>query len=113
MKSNKVIGMCMVLIAGLVFASLAVGALGVTPARKTFDFVSGSVETINLEILNNEHKDMRVAIFVEGELAQHVLLSDSVLEIPPDHSKIAVSIFLLMEFFNLIVQSLLSRSIPR
>ena len=72
MKQTKIIGMGMLLVMFILLISFNVNALGVTPARKTIDFQAGLEESVDLEILNNEHKDMRVAIFVEGDLAQYV-----------------------------------------
>lgn len=91
MKTNKIIGMCMLSILCLMFVSYNVSALGITPARQVLDFKPGLDETVNLKILNNEHRDLKLAVFVEGPLAEYVILSDSVVKMGSTESEKAIS----------------------
>jgi len=53
-----------------------VAAVGVTPGRRTFDYEAGKTENVQFSVINSENKEVNVAVFVEGELAEHVALSD-------------------------------------
>ena len=77
MTTKKLIGICMFLLIVIVLISFNVNALGITPARKVVNFESGLKQTVQFSIVNNERKEMEVAIFVEGEFADYVELSDN------------------------------------
>ncbi|MDO8556686.1 MAG: hypothetical protein Q7R96_05960 [Nanoarchaeota archaeon] len=53
-----------------------VQAIGITPGRTTVDFTPGHEQEITFQVLNNEHKDMKVLLRVEGELASYVKLKE-------------------------------------
>jgi len=57
-----------------------VHALGITPGRAVFDFLPGRKETVDFKVINNEHKDMGVVIYVEGELNQSVTLHQKMIK---------------------------------
>src|SRR3989344_3824114 len=56
-----------------------VNAIGISPGRSTFDFEPGLTERVEFNVLNNEHKDMRVVIYVEGALNDTVILKEVLL----------------------------------
>jgi hypothetical protein len=66
----------------------AVYSLGVSPGRTTVDFSPGLQKTVVVNVLNNEKKDMQLAIFARGELANYVSLSqDSMSFLPSEGQK--------------------------
>ena len=69
----------MFLLIVMISISYNVSALGVTPARKIVNFEPGLEQTVQFSVVNNEKKEMEVAIFVEGEFADYVELSDNYL----------------------------------
>ncbi len=65
----------------LLFSLLAiqdVQALGITPGRAVFDFSPGREGKVTFKIINNEHKDMKVAVEVYGELNGSVKLEKKI-----------------------------------
>ena len=80
MKLTNRFGIWMFLIFTIILFSHNVSALGITPARKTIDYKAGESYTVEFSIVNNKNKDMNVAIFVEGDLADRIELSESYLE---------------------------------
>ncbi len=56
-------------------------ALGIAPSRELMTF-DGQPHTISARIINNEHKDMNVVIYAQGDLAEYVKLSESAVMIP-------------------------------
>ena len=63
----------------LISSTVKVNAIGISPGRSTFDFEPGLTERVEFSVLNNEHKDMRVVIYVEGALNDTVVLKDVLL----------------------------------
>ena len=72
-KMNEFRIICLVILI-LFFIPFTLG-LGVTPARTTINFEPGLHKTVNFSVINSEHKDMVVVIFVRGELNDSVVLS--------------------------------------
>ena len=56
----------------IVFAN----AIGVTPGRKTINFEPNLQSIVQFSIINNEKKDMKAVIYVEGELNSSITLQD-------------------------------------
>jgi len=52
----------------------SVYALGVTPGRTTLDFKPGLQKKVHFEIINSGGTDMKLALSVEGELADYIHL---------------------------------------
>ena len=71
----------LLLILAIVFSIIASAsmssAIGVTPARTTMGFAPGMSKTVSFSIINSEHKDMQLAIFVQGELNQSVQIGEN------------------------------------
>lgn len=76
MRMDKRIGLCIVLLVFGILLVQDVFALGIAPARTIVDFEPGLERTVEFKVLNNEHKDMKVALYVGGELGNIVTLSD-------------------------------------
>jgi len=55
----------------LLFATM-VKAIGVTPGRTTLNFEPGLEKEVKFTVLNNEHKDVKLAIYARGTLADYV-----------------------------------------
>jgi hypothetical protein len=64
----------------LLFLALAsqVMALGVSPAQKVIHFEPGLQITDELRILNDDGKDIDIAVFLQGEFNEYVLLDHSI-----------------------------------
>ncbi len=77
MKTNKLVLyiIIMILVASSVFA------LGVAPARKILTFEENKKETVEIRIVNNEHKDMVLLVYPKGELADYVKIKESIIRI--------------------------------
>ena len=55
-------------------------ALGITPGRAVYDYAPGRQEDVAFKVINNEHKNMKILLYVEGELNQSITLYNTVLE---------------------------------
>ncbi len=62
-------------------------ALGITPGRAVFDYAPGRQEDVSFKVINNEHKDMIVLIYVEGELSQNIALYQKMVEFKADEEE--------------------------
>lgn len=58
-------------------------ALGVTPGKTSIDFEPGLERTVELTILNNDQKDLSLALNVEGELSKYISLSEKDISLSP------------------------------
>lgn len=54
--------------------------IGVYPGRSTLDFEHGLKKSVDFTLVNNEDKDMKVLLRVEGELAEYVTLHNVVVD---------------------------------
>src|SRR3989344_2535218 len=59
------------LIIALLFISLASASLGISPAKKSFDFYPGEVIEIDYTAISDS-PDRKVEVYAEGDLAQYV-----------------------------------------
>ena len=50
-------------------------SIGITPGRKTVDFAPNYETTVSFSIINNEKKDMKVLLYVDGEMNNSVILN--------------------------------------
>lgn len=73
MKINKKI-MFVILLFIIILLIKDVYAIGISPGRTTINFEPNLKQDIKFTIINNEHKDMKVVLSVEGELANYVTL---------------------------------------
>jgi hypothetical protein len=69
--ANKIIIVTLLLLIGISFISFA-SALGITPGRTTLDFSPNGERDISVSVINSEHKDMNVAVLIQGELASYI-----------------------------------------
>lgn len=58
-------------------------ALGVTPGKTVINFEPGLERTVELTVLNNEQKDLSLALNVEGELSKYVSLTEKDIHLSP------------------------------
>ena len=56
-------------------------ALNLLPEENYIEFVSNAYEKVNFKIINNENKEMQVALHVEGELKDYVKLHDGIIDL--------------------------------
>jgi len=88
-KNNISIRIFYLAIAVLFVIALAqnIYALGITPGRAVFDYAPGRQEDVVFKVINNEHKDMNVLIYVEGELNQSITLYQTMIEFTADEEE--------------------------
>ena len=72
------------LLVTIVLISHSALALGITPAKKFLDFEPNLKTTISFNIVNNEHKDLKLLIRPRGEFSEYVTLKESIVLINPD-----------------------------
>lgn len=75
-------------IAILLFLSTNVLAIGIAPGTKTIHFEPELEQDIGFSIINNEHKHLKVILFVRGELNQSVILPKSIVELSPEQESV-------------------------
>ena len=79
MKLNKTIIFVMFLIVLSILPGVL--AIGITPGRTTIDFAPNAHDSIKFKVLNSEHKDMKVVMRIEGELAQYITLPQLIFDL--------------------------------
>ena len=62
-------------------------ALGITPARTTINFEPNLNQEFTVTILNNQNKETRVDISLEGNLKQHISLEKNTVTLKPNENK--------------------------
>ena len=65
-----------ILALALILIITHVSAIGITPGSTKINFEPNKEQEVNFKILNNEKKDMKVFLNIEGDLAQYVTLSN-------------------------------------
>ncbi len=89
-RQNRLNGIALVL---AVLIALGLGAanakaIGLTPGRTTVDFEPSLEKTITFTIINNEHKEFKALIYVEGDLKDSVVLDKNIVDFKEtDNSK--------------------------
>ncbi|MBU2634246.1 MAG: hypothetical protein KJ674_03290 [Nanoarchaeota archaeon] len=78
MKINKIIIIILIFISILIIKD--VSAIGITPGRTTINFEPNLEREVKFTIINSEHKDMKVLLSVDGELASYVTLSNILID---------------------------------
>jgi hypothetical protein len=93
---NKKIIMKLCILFLLVILSFnLVSALGVAPARRSFNFEDGSGSG-KITIMNNQHKDVRLAIYAQGDFQDNIKLSKTIVKFSADESSKTISYTLTM-----------------
>lgn len=77
MRFNKIITMIAMV---LLFATM-VRAVGVTPGRTTLYFEPNLEREVKFTVLNNEHKNLKLAIYARGNLADYVEIPTKEIEL--------------------------------
>ncbi|MDP2925379.1 MAG: hypothetical protein Q8N99_03340 [Nanoarchaeota archaeon] len=73
----------------LIFALLTiltipnVRSLGITPGWTTINYQKGLEQEVDFSVLNNEHKNIQVLLFTQGELNESITLFNSTVEFLP------------------------------
>ena len=77
---------------GIIILSFAspVHALGVAPSREVVQYTTDE-QTVNVRIINNEHKDMRVAVYTRGDLADYITAKKNTFDIKNTDDEVAFS----------------------
>ena len=80
MKKINKLGIISILIILSIFLAKDIDALGVSPGRKTIDFVPNLEKDITITVFNNEHRDFTAAISTRGELGNYIELAQTELK---------------------------------
>ena len=72
----KLFGLLIVVIVMFIFTLNNVHALGVAPSREVINYDTDE-HTLTARIINNEHKDMNILLYPQGDLAKYVLLEQN------------------------------------
>lgn len=59
-----------------IFVMSSVFALGITPARTTLDFESGSSKEVSFDVVNSGGTDIKVVFSAQGDLAEYIYLPE-------------------------------------
>jgi hypothetical protein len=90
-NNKKVLQICILVFLFLVlFLIPKVSSLGITPGKTTLNFEKNLEKEIEITVLNNEHKSMKVLIMsrMEGELNSSItLFQDSLMFLPSEDKK--------------------------
>jgi hypothetical protein len=84
-KINIIKGIVMILI--LLYIVDISHAMGIGPALNIIDFAPNSQQELSFRIVNNENKEMKVAIYPQGELAEYIKLEKNIVEIKASESE--------------------------
>lgn len=68
-----------------------VSALGVSPGKTTIDFKPSLERTVELRVLNNEQKDVSIALNAEGELSEYISFDERDIHLSPSEGSKTVS----------------------
>jgi len=77
MKFNKII----TIMAMILLVIPVVYGVGVTPGRTTLNFEPDMEREVKFRVLNNENKDIKLAIYARGNLAEYIGLSAEEIEL--------------------------------
>ncbi|MDD5332017.1 MAG: hypothetical protein PHE43_04350 [Candidatus Nanoarchaeia archaeon] len=82
MNKNNLTKFVLVLLVLIIFLSVQVKAIGITPGKVSVDFEANKKETFNFKVLNNEKKDMQVVLYVEkSDLSSMITMYNSLVEL--------------------------------
>jgi hypothetical protein len=91
MSSQSRLNAVALLAAILVLFSLSAAnaaAIGLTPGRTTVDYSPGLESSVTFTIVNNEHKEFKALVYVEGDLKDSITLDKNIVEFKEtDNSK--------------------------
>ncbi len=80
----------------LIFSVGSVSALGISPGRTSLNYEPGALFQAPFSIVNDEAKNVRVNLHVEGDLSEHITLSRRVVELTPEQSVVDLSYDIIM-----------------
>ena len=66
-------------------------AIGITPGRTIMDFEAGLEKEVQFKVLNDQGKDMKVLLYVEGEFSKNIQIKEKVIEFKKDESEKVLS----------------------
>lgn len=96
-RKNKKI-LLIILFASIIwiFLSSNVYALGVTPGRTTIDYAPGSEREVAFTVINSEHKELDLAVFVQGDLNRSIVLDENFIHMSSSEEEKKISVKLKM-----------------
>jgi hypothetical protein len=62
-------------------------AIGLAPSRTVIDFTPNLEQEQTFRIINTENKDMSIAIYPQGELAEYIVLENKIVDIKADEAE--------------------------
>ena len=95
MRTKIISELCMIMLLIIVLSGTA-AALGVTPARTSLDFSAGNQENIKINIINNEHEDMRLLIHADGKFSRYLKIEEDTVSMSSDERMKTINAKLIM-----------------
>jgi len=86
-KNKIILALILVILISLI---RNVDAVGVTPARKIIDFEPNLKLSNSFNVVNNDEKDLKVVVYLEGDLKNYVKLSQTELQFTSEESSKSV-----------------------
>jgi hypothetical protein len=84
-KMIKKILLLLILMSGVVLG------LGIGPVKTNLIYVPDGSETVELKIINNEHRNMKLAVYAKGELEKSISFSQQIITVTEDQEYIPLS----------------------
>ena len=101
MRQNTRAGDCKRLLIAIALAmmmlavmSASASALGITPSRTILQYEPGLTKDIDMLVINNEHKDMKLGIYLQGDLADYVTMKQTLIQVSASDDSKPISISL-------------------
>ncbi len=66
-------------------------ALGIAPSHVDVTFESGLEKTIQLKVMNNAYKDFDAVVYVEGTLAEYIIIDEPMVKLTKDQDSKIIS----------------------
>lgn len=91
MNKKNIFGKWMLLIIAIALVANTASALSITPGRTTLDFAGNMEKEVQFTLINSQHRDMKILLTVEGELADSIKLKEHLLEFKADEEQKVLS----------------------
>jgi len=66
-------------------------ALGIAPSHSDVIFEPGLEKTIQLKVINNDHKDFDAVVYAEGDLAEYITINEPMIKLAKDQDSRIIS----------------------
>jgi methionine-rich copper-binding protein CopC len=95
-NKHRKAGFIIFIVVAMLLMPAAVSALGITPAKRIFDFKPGKTVTYAMDIVNNGHEDLEVIIYPRGEFTENIRLEHQMITLSKDEGSKRVNMAFIM-----------------